>query len=67
MKHLKYAYSPKAMELFGVVADRDQVCICDTDFTDVSAVIITDLDEDVQAKLLKHSAFRYLQFSPKVL
>ena len=49
MKHLKYAYSPKAMELFGVVADRDQVCICDTDFTDVSAVIITDLDEDVQA------------------
>ena len=49
MKHLKYAYSPKAMELFGVVADRDQVCICDTDFTDVSAVIITDLDEDIQA------------------
>lgn len=48
MKHLKYAYSPKAMELFGVVADRDQVCICDTDFTDVSAVIITDLDEDIQ-------------------
>ena len=49
MKHLKYAYSPKAMELFGVVADRDQVCICDTDFTDVSAVVITDLDEDIQA------------------
>ena len=50
VKHLKIAYTEKALEIFGAIAGRDQVNVYDTDFTDVAAVVMTDQDKDVLDK-----------------
>lgn len=50
MKHLKIAYSDRAVEIFGKITGREAVGVNDTDFTDVGAVVITDTDTDVLAK-----------------
>lgn len=47
MKHLKIAYSEKALELFGGIEGRETVDVHATDFTDVGAIVITDTDTDV--------------------
>lgn len=47
MKHLKIAYSDKALTLFGKLPDREAVSIRNTDYTDVSAVVMTDEDTGV--------------------
>ncbi len=50
MKHLKIAYSDKALEIFGSIPAREAVNVNDTDFTDVGAVVIADTDTDVLQK-----------------
>ncbi len=47
MKHLKIAFSEKAMPLFGAMEDRFVVDAANTDFTDVGALVITDADQDI--------------------
>lgn len=50
VKHLKIAYSDKALEIFGSIPAREAVNVNDTDFTDVGAVVIADTDTDVLQK-----------------
>ncbi len=47
MKRLKIAYSEKALEIFGAVPNREIIHTCETDYTDVAAVVITESDADV--------------------
>ena len=47
MKRLKIAYSEKALEIFGAVPHREIIHTCETDYTDVAAVVITESDADV--------------------
>lgn len=47
MKRLKIAYSEKALEIFGAVPNREIIHTCETDYTDVAAVVITESDTDV--------------------
>jgi ornithine decarboxylase len=49
VKHLKIAFSPKALEVFGPIEGREAVEMACTDFTDASALVITDIDEDIEA------------------
>lgn len=50
MKHLKIAYSDRALEIFGQITGREAAGVNHTDFTDVGAVVITDTDTDVLGK-----------------
>lgn len=43
-ERLKIAYSSHALDMFGSIGKRDIVDVFQTDFTDVSAVVITDTD-----------------------
>ena len=43
-ERLKIAYSSHALDMFGPIGKRDIVDVFQTDFTDVSAVVITDTD-----------------------
>lgn len=43
-RRLKIAYTERAFEIFGTVNGRDSIKAAQTDFTDTSALIITDLD-----------------------
>ena len=43
-ERLKIAYSSHALHMFGAIGKRDIVDVFSTDFTDVSAVVITDKD-----------------------
>lgn len=56
MEKLKIAYTEKAVEVFGVLEGRAAVSVKDTDFTDVAAVVVTDLDEAAFAENI--SAFK---------
>jgi len=47
LRHLKIAYTDKALEIFGAIAGREQVDVHATDFTDVAAVVMTEQDRDV--------------------
>ena len=45
-RRLKIAYTERAFEIFGTVNGRDSIKAAQTDFTDTSALIITDLDSE---------------------
>ncbi len=47
IQKLKIAYTEKAVEAFGILEGRVAVNWKDTDFTDVAAVVLTDLDNEV--------------------
>ncbi len=49
IQKLKIAYTEKAVEAFGILEGRAAVSVKDTDFTDVAAVALTDLDTEVLA------------------
>ncbi len=46
MNHLKIALSEKAKDLFETISTRATVDIRSTDFSDVAAIVITDMDQD---------------------
>ncbi|WP_295787850.1 ornithine decarboxylase [uncultured Veillonella sp.] len=46
MKHLKIAFSEKALPLFESMNDRAVVDVNATDFSDVAAIVITDADQN---------------------
>ena len=48
MKQLKFAYTEKALAAFGAIEGRELACLKKTDYTDVSAVIITDAEDDIK-------------------
>lgn len=43
-ERLKIAYSSRALEIFGSIEKREIIDVFQTDFTDVSAVVVTDKD-----------------------
>ena len=45
-RRLKIAYTERAFEILGTVNGRDSIKAAQTDFTDTSALIITDLDSE---------------------
>ncbi|WP_298705428.1 ornithine decarboxylase SpeF [uncultured Veillonella sp.] len=49
MKHLKIAFSEKALPLFESMTDRAVVDVTATDFSDVAAIVITDADQNTLA------------------
>ena len=49
MKHLKLAFSEKALPLFEGLNERAYVDVTKTDFSDVATIVITDADQDALA------------------